>query len=66
MTGKGEKFITRELLDCFRRDIASGHPVFANRAIQTLKEVIECGGGFDCESTRINAFSLYSGLASRK
>jgi hypothetical protein len=65
MTGNREKYLTRELLDCFRRDIDSGHPVFANRAIQALKDVIESGGGFDCEATRLNAINLYSGVASR-
>lgn len=64
MTGHGEKFITRELLDCFRRDINSGHPIFANQAIEMLREAIECGAGFDCEATRLNALSLYSGLTT--
>jgi hypothetical protein len=66
MTGKRDKYITRELLDCFRRDINSGHPVFSIRAIQALKECIENGGGFDCEATRLNALTLYSVVASRQ
>jgi hypothetical protein len=65
MTGPRHKFITRELLDCFKRDINSGHPVFATRAIQALRDCVENGGGFDCEATRLNALSLYSALASR-
>lgn len=66
MTGKREKFISRELLDCFRRDINSGHPVFSNRAIQALKECLENGGSFDCEATRLNALNLYSVVSARR
>jgi len=66
MTGKRERFITRALLDCFRRDIDSGHPVFSNRAIQALRECIDEGGGFDCEATRLNALNLYAMVAGRQ
>lgn len=62
MTAQRENLITRELLDCFRRDIASGHPVFSHRAIQVLKECLECGGRFDCEATRLNALALFASL----
>ncbi len=63
MTQKKDRLITRELLDCYRRDIYSCHPVFSDRAIQSLKECIERGSDFDCEATRINALDLYSALA---
>lgn len=56
--------MTRELLDCFRRDIDSGHPVFSTRAIQALKECLESGGKFDCEATRLNALSLMASVAA--
>lgn len=59
-----ERFITREWLDCFHRDINSRHPVFSSRAIQELRECIE-GGDFDCEATRLSALSLYAAVASR-
>jgi hypothetical protein len=65
MTAKKDRLITRELLDCFRRDIYSSHPVFSERAIQTLKECIEREGSFDCEATRLNALNLYSDVATR-
>ena len=64
MTQKKDRLITRELLDCYRRDIYSCHPVFSDRAIQSLKECIERGSDFDCEATRINALDLYSTLAA--
>lgn len=64
MTQKKDRLITRELLDCYRRDIYSCHPVFSDRAIQSLKECIERGSDFDCEATRINALDLYSALAA--
>jgi hypothetical protein len=66
MAGTRELRITRELLDCFRRDINSGHPVFSLRAIQALKDCIEGGGSFDCEATRLNALNLYSVVSSRQ
>ena len=62
MTAKRENVVTREWLDCFRRDIDSGHPVFSRRAIQTLKECLECGGTFDCEVTRLNALNLLASV----
>lgn len=52
--------VTRELLDCFRRDINSSHPIFSDRAIQSLQECIELGGAFDCEATRLSALHLYT------
>jgi hypothetical protein len=55
-------FITRELLDCYRRDIHSRHPVFSAQALHSLRECIERGGQFDCEATRLSALSLYSTL----
>ena len=55
--------MTRELLDCYRRDISSRHPVFYNRAIDSLRDYIERGGQFDCEATRLSALSLYSSLS---
>lgn len=64
MTAKKDRLITRELLDCYRRDIYSSHPVFSDRAIQTLKECIERGSDFDCEATRLNALDLYVSVAS--
>ena len=64
MTQKKDRLITRELLDCYRRDIYSCHPVFSDRAIQSQKECIERGSDFDCEATRINALDLYSTLAA--
>lgn len=64
MNTKKDRLITRELLDCYRRDIYSCHPVFSDRAIQTLKECIERGSDFDCEATRINALDLYVAVAS--
>jgi hypothetical protein len=66
MAASREECITRELLDCYYRDIHSGHPVFSNRAIQALKECIERGGRFDCEATRLNAINLYSTVIPRK
>ncbi len=63
MNARKDRLITRELLDCYRRDIYSCHPVFSTRAIQSLKESIERGGDFDCEATRINALNLYSTVA---
>lgn len=62
MKTRQDRLITRELLDCYRRDIASSHPVFAHQAIRSLKECIERGGHFDCEATRISALSLYGAL----
>lgn len=64
-TGKNARIMTRELLDCFRRDIDSGHPVFSNRAIQILKECIECEGNFDCEATRLSALNLFASVTAR-
>lgn len=64
MTRKQDRLITRELLDCYRRDIYSRHPVFSERARQTLKESIERGSDFDCEATRLNALDLYCMVAS--
>lgn len=66
MAGIKNLCITRELLDCFRRDINSGHPVFSLRAIQALRDCIEGGGSFDCEATRLNAVNLYSAVAARQ
>jgi len=63
MNTRKDRLITRELLDCYRRDIYSSHPVFSTRAIQSLKESIERGSDFDCEATRINALDLYSAVA---
>lgn len=63
MTRKQDRLITRELLDCYRRDIYSCHPVFSERAKQTLKESIERGSDFDCEATRLNALDLYCAVA---
>jgi hypothetical protein len=54
--------MTREMLDCYRRDIHSRHPVFSTQAAQSLKECIERGGSFDCEATRLSAMNLYSSL----
>ena len=65
MNTKKDRLITRELLDCYRRDIYSSHPVFSDRAKQSLKECIERGGDFDCEATRINAINLYITLAEQ-
>jgi|GEM_PF-782768 hypothetical protein len=64
MNSKKDRLITRELLDCYRRDIYSCHPIYSDQAIKSLKECIECGTGFDCEATRINAISLYSVVSS--
>jgi hypothetical protein len=61
-----ETHITREQLDCFRRDIHSGHPVFSTRAIQILRLCIEGEGSFDCEATRLNALNLYNAVTSRQ
>jgi hypothetical protein len=66
MTVNNEQLVTRELLDCFRRDIHSGHPVFANRAIKVLKECVEGKKDFDCEVTRLNALRLYGSVTSQK
>jgi|APCry1669189665_1035243.scaffolds.fasta_scaffold08331_2 hypothetical protein len=63
MTRKKDRLITREQLDCYRRDISSSHPVFSFEAIQSLKECIESDGNFDCEATRLNAISLYCSLS---
>lgn len=54
--------MTREMLDCYRRDIHSRHPVFSSQAAQLLKDCIERGGSFDCEATRLSAMNLYSSL----
>ena len=43
MNTRKDRLITRELLDCYRRDIFSSHPIFSDRAIQSLKECIERG-----------------------
>lgn len=64
MNGKRDRLITRELLDCYRRDIYSSNSFFSNQAIQSLKETIERGGDFDCEATRINALDLYCAVAT--
>ena len=64
MNTKKDRLITRELLDCYRRDIYSCHPIYSDQAIRSLKESIERGTDFDCEATRINAISLYSAVAS--
>lgn len=64
MTRKQDRLITRELLDCYRRDIYSCHPVFSERAKLTLKESIERGSDFDCEATRLNALDLYCAVAA--
>lgn len=64
-TGKARR-VTREMVDCVRRDIHSGHPVYANRAAKTLKDYIETGVDFDCEATRLNALNLYSTLNVRQ
>ena len=63
MDMRKDRLITRELLDCYRRDIFSAHPVFSDRAKQSLKESIERGTDFDCEATRINAISLYCSIS---
>lgn len=63
MHGQG-LMMTRELLDCYRRDISSQHPVFHNRAVDLLKDCIERGGQFDCEATRLSALSLYRTLTT--
>jgi hypothetical protein len=60
MTMKKDRLITRELLDCYRRDIYSSHPLHSTEALKSLKESIESGGRFDCEATRLNAIHLYS------
>lgn len=57
--------LTREMLDCYRRDIHSRHPVFSSQAAQSLKECIERGGNFDCEATRLSALNLYSSLLTQ-
>lgn len=64
MNTRKDRLITRELLDCYRRDIFSSHPIFSDRAIQSLKECIERGSDFDSEATRINAMHLYSSLTN--
>jgi hypothetical protein len=65
MQAYNEKLVTRELLDCYRRDIRSGHPVFASRALKMLKECAEGQRDFDCEVTRLNALSLYGAVAAQ-
>lgn len=62
MHARKDRLITREQLDCFKRDIASSHPIHSTQAIRSLKECIERGGHFDCEATKISALSLYSAL----
>ena len=64
MIARKDRLITRELLDCYLRDIYSAHPIYSHRAIQSLKESIERGSDFDTEVTKINALALYSSLAS--
>jgi hypothetical protein len=64
MIARKDRLITRELLDCYLRDIYSAHPIYSDRAIQSLKESIERGSDFDTEVTKINALALYSSLAS--
>ncbi|CAL1241442.1 hypothetical protein [Candidatus Methylocalor cossyra] len=61
-----QKLVTRAMLDCFRRDIHSGHPVFANHAIKVLKECVEGKKDFDCEATRLNAINLYGAVTSQR
>lgn len=63
MHTRKDRLITREQLDCFKRDIASCHPVYSTQAIRSLKECIERGGHFDCEATKISALTLYSALS---
>ncbi len=64
MIARKDRLITRELLDCYLRDIYSADPVYCDRAIQSLKESIERGSDFDTEVTKINALALYSSIAS--
>ena len=59
VNAKTTRMVTREMLDCYRRDIYSRHPVFSMRAVQSLRECIELGGAFDCEATRLSAIHLY-------
>ena len=59
MHAKINRTVTRELLDCYRRDIHSCHPIFSVRAMESLRECIELGGAFDCEATRLSAMHLY-------
>ena len=66
MVTNNDLHITREQLDCFLRDINSGHPIFSTRAIQILRLCIEGRGSFDCEATRLNALKLYNIVASRQ
>ena len=66
MAANEKTHLTREQLDCFRRDIHSGHPVFSTRAIQILRLCIEGRGSFDCEATRLNALNLYRAVTSRQ
>jgi hypothetical protein len=64
MIVRKDRLITRELLDCYRRDIFSADPIYCDRAIKSLKESIERGSDFDTEVTKINALALYSSVAS--